>query len=52
MIQVISNKIRVMNGRENFERINKYQGSYYILAGIGSNGFLLSAYPINLKGGK
>lgn len=50
--QVVSNKIRVMNGRENFERIYKYQGSYYILAGIGSNGFLVSAYPIKYKGGK
>lgn len=37
---------------ENFERVYKYQGSYYILAGIGSNGFLVSAYPINMKGGK
>jgi len=50
--QVVSNKIKIVNGRESFERVYKYQGSYYILAGIGSNGFLVSAYPVNLKGGK
>ena len=50
--QVVSNKTKIVNGRESFERVYKYQGSYYILAGIGSNGFLVSAYPINMKGGK
>lgn len=50
--QVVSNKIKRRNGRDNFERIYKYQDSYYILAGIGSNGFLVSAYPVKLKGEK
>lgn len=48
--QVVSNKTKLIKGRYNYERIYKYQGQYYVLAGIGSNGFLVSAYPINVKG--
>ena len=42
---IISNKITMRNGREGFERIYERSGNYYILAGIGSNGFIVSARP-------
>ncbi len=48
--QIVSNRIKLIKGRKNYERIYKYQGQYYVLAGIGSNGFLVSAYPISVKG--
>lgn len=34
-----------------FERVYSYQGNYYIVIGIGTNGFIISAYP-HKKGGK
>lgn len=48
--QVVSNKIKIIKDHKNYERIYKYQDQYYVLAGIGDNGFLVSAYPINVKG--
>lgn len=48
---IISNKITIRNGREGFERIYDHNGKYYILAGIGTNGFIVSARPAK-KGDK
>jgi hypothetical protein len=47
--QVVSNKTKEIKGRNNFERIYKYKGRYYVLTGIGSNGFLVTAYPVDEK---
>lgn len=48
--RIISNKIRKANGREGYERIYEYKENRILLTGIGSNGFLVTAYP--LKKGK
>ena len=48
--RIVSNKIRKSNGREGYERIYEYNGGHILLAGIGLNGFMVSAYP--LKDGK
>jgi len=39
----------IKNGKEGFERLYKYEGKYYLLSGVGTNGFVVSAYPLNNK---
>ena len=43
--EVVSDKIVVRNGRKGFERKYYYNGKYQVVTGIGSNGFIVSAYP-------
>ncbi len=50
--KVISNKTKYIKGRKSYERVYKYQESTLIMTGIGGNGFLVSAYPVSLKGDK
>lgn len=40
------------NRRGGFERLYLSEGKYYILSGIGSNGFIVTAYPIAGKKAK
>ena len=47
---IVSNKIKKTNWRDGYERIYEYNGEHILLACIGLNGFLVSAYP--LKNGK
>ena len=35
--------------REGIEKLYSHNGKYYILTGVGTNGFMVSAYPINEK---
>ena len=42
----------VKKGKEGFERLYKYKGKYYLLSGIGTNGFVVSAYPLDDKTAK
>lgn len=35
------------NNREGIERLYVHNGKYYLLTGIGTNGFMVSAYPID-----
>ena len=42
---VVSNNEILLNGRRNYSRRYYYEGHYYIVTGIGSNGFIVSAYP-------
>jgi len=42
----LSNKIVVHNGKQGYTRIYDYGGKYYIVSGIGTNGFIVSAYPV------
>ena len=48
---VVSNTIKPVRNRMGFERVYNYEGNYYIVTGIGTNGFIISAYP-HKKGGK
>lgn len=48
--RVVSNQLKSINGREGFERIYYYNGKHYVLAGIGTNGFIVTAYPIEYGG--
>lgn len=47
---VVSNELRIINGREGFERVYYYNNKYYVLAGIGTNGFIVTAYPVEYGG--
>ncbi len=35
-------------GRSGYEKLYSYNGNYYLLSGIGSNGYIVSAYPLNV----
>lgn len=48
---VISNTIKPVGNRMGFERVYIYENNYYIIIGVGTNGFIVSAYP-HKKGGK
>ena len=43
---IVSNELKRVPGGYGFERIYAYKGKRYLLAGIGTNGFIVSAYPI------
>ena len=47
---VVSNELKNINGRNGFERIYYFDEKYYVLAGIGTNGFIVTAYPIEYGG--
>jgi hypothetical protein len=38
--------------RECFERTYYYEGKHYVVTGIGTNGFIVSAYQKKMKGDK
>lgn len=44
--RIVSNTIKKTNGRDGYERLYEYNGNYILLAGIGLNGFIVSAYPV------
>lgn len=47
---VVDNKIVKKGSREGYERTYYYEGKHYVIAGIGTNGFVISAYPKKKKG--
>ncbi len=49
--KVVRNVIKPVGNRIGYERIYSYESKYYIVTGIGTNGFIISAYPYK-KGGK
>ena len=48
--KIISNKLVKRGSREGFERVYYYEGKHYVVTGIGTNGFIISAYPKKIKG--
>lgn len=49
---IIENKLVQKGNRNGFERIYYYEGKHYVVTGIGTNGFIVSAYPKKMKGDK
>lgn len=43
--KIISNKLKSIGTIQGFERIYEYNGKYVVVSGIGTNGFIVSAYP-------
>lgn len=50
--KIVSNNLVKKGNKECFERIYYYEGNYYVVAGIGTNGFIVSAYPKKMRGDK
>ncbi len=44
---VSSRLVTLHNGRKGLEKIYLYKGKYYTLGAIGTNGFIVSMYPID-----
>lgn len=42
---VVSNQVRHIGSRTGYERVYYFEGRYCVVTGIGSNGFIVSAYP-------
>lgn len=43
--EIVSEKIRTIYNRKGYEKTYYYEDDYYIVTGIGDNGFIVSAYP-------
>ena len=35
------------SGKMGYEKLYNYKGQYYLLTGVGTNGFIVTAYPID-----
>ena len=46
---VVSNMLKPVKNRMGYERIYYYNGEFYLLTGVGTNGFISSAYPIGIS---
>ena len=46
---VSSKTVVVGNGRIGYERIYYHGGKYHLVTGIGTNGYIVSAYPVKFK---
>lgn len=44
--KIVSDTIKAVNGRTGYERVYYYDGVHYLMTGIGTNGFIVTAYPI------
>lgn len=42
---IVDNHIEIRNGKQTITKVYDYQGNYYILTGIGTNGFIVTARP-------
>lgn len=40
-------RLKPINNHQGFKRIYYYEGKHYLLAGIGTNGFIVSAHPVD-----
>lgn len=45
-------KVTQRNGRDCYERLYSKSGQYFLLTGVGLNGYLVSAYPLSEKEAK
>ena len=54
-IKKVITKGKIINTVDNkigYTKVYKYKSKYYLVTGIGYNGFIVSAYPYDKKGGK
>lgn len=49
---ILSSRTKTRKGRDVLEKIYQYKGDFYMLSGVGTNGFLVSAYPLDKKSAK
>lgn len=46
---VVDNKLKPIGNRMGYERTYYYNGEYHVVTGIGTNGFIVSAYPKRIR---
>ena len=46
--EIVKNSLIKRGNKECFERIYYYEGKHYVVTGIGTNGFIVSAYFIDI----
>lgn len=46
---VVSNTLKPIGNHMGYERVYYYNGNYHMVTGIGTNGFIVSAYPKRMK---
>lgn len=42
---IVRNELKPIGNRMGYERVYYYEGEYCVIAGVGTNGFIVSAYP-------
>ena len=42
---IVRNELKPIGNRMGYERVYYYEGEYCVVAGVGTNGFIVSAYP-------
>ena len=47
--KIVDNKIKPIGKRMGYERTYYYNGNYHVVTGIGTNGFIVSAYPKHVR---
>ncbi len=47
---VIKNELKPIGNRMGYERVYYYQGNYCVVTAVGTNGFIVSAYPRKYDG--
>ena len=47
--EIVENTFRMNKGREQIKRVYLYKNKYYVLTALGTNGFIVSAYPDERK---
>ena len=47
--KVVNNQLKPVRNRMGYERTYYYNGEYYVVTGIGSNGYIVSAYPKRMR---
>jgi hypothetical protein len=50
--KIVSNQLVERGNTTGFERIYYYEGEHYVITGIGTNVFIVSAYPKKIEGDK
>ncbi len=46
---VVDNKLKPVGNRMEYERTYYYNGEHYVVTGIGTNGYIVSAYPKRIR---
>ncbi len=46
---IVNNELKLIGNRTGYERTYHYEGEYCIITGVGTNGFIVSAYPHRCK---
>ena len=47
--KIVESKTKLIGNRTGYERTYYYDGEYHVVTGIGTNGFIVSAYPKRIR---